>query len=314
MSVALSIAFTGLCALVADGNGTPGEILLVDAKGIGTIGGINLPAHAPTLVVSLNSLANPDSSSPTRVIAAPGQEQLGLWDLTGTEVRVRVPGAEGTGVRLFEAEKNQTSWPEAPVHANDPASWRDLRYVPDMGVISGDGRIDPALLEADVSTPSHLPASVAARIHLDDGLVAAGIPSQEMNRDDLFEFRAAGSERSLRQAMTDTIQWNLETGAAAVVIEIVPVAGGPTRRLLLAPSAMPHRLFVSNLPTENTPHSLHAMSEEELGALHFGVYYRMLMAQPNDWYLPELWRAPHGRKGAGLIRPAMCPPARFTRH
>ena len=79
------------------------------------------------------------------------------------------------------------------------------------------------------------------------------MPSQEVNRGDQFEFRAPGSEPSLRQAMTDTIQWNLATGAAAVVIEIVPVAGGPTRRLLLAPSAMPHRIFVSNLPTENTP-------------------------------------------------------------
>ena len=134
-----------------------------------------------------------------------------------------------------------------------------------------------------------------------------------MNRDDHFEFRAPGSERSLRQAMTDTIQWNLETGAAAVVIEIVPVAGGPTRRLLLAPSAMPHRIFVSNLPTENTPHALHAMSDEEMGALHFGVYYRMLMNEPDAWHLPELWRAPHGRKGAGLLRPSTCPPARFTR-
>ena len=99
MSVALSIAFTGLCALVADGNGTPGEILLVDAKGIGEIGGVSLPAHAPTLVVSLSALANPDSSGPTRVIvASPGQEQVGLWDLTGTEVRVRAQGGEATGL------------------------------------------------------------------------------------------------------------------------------------------------------------------------------------------------------------------------
>ena len=47
MSVALSIAFTGLCALIGDGNGKPGEILLLDAKGVGEVHGITLPEHAP---------------------------------------------------------------------------------------------------------------------------------------------------------------------------------------------------------------------------------------------------------------------------
>ena len=65
MSVALSIAFTGLCALVGDGNGGRGEILLVDAVGVGVVRGVRLPEHAPTLVVSLGDLANPDSSRPT---------------------------------------------------------------------------------------------------------------------------------------------------------------------------------------------------------------------------------------------------------
>ena len=70
MSIALSIAFTGLCALIADGNGNPGQILLLDAKGVGEVGGVTLPEHAPTLVVSLNDLANPESSGPARDIAA----------------------------------------------------------------------------------------------------------------------------------------------------------------------------------------------------------------------------------------------------
>ena len=67
MSIALSIAFTGLCALIGDGDGKPGEILLLDAKGVGEVRGVTLPEHAPTLVVSLNDLANPDSSRPNRV-------------------------------------------------------------------------------------------------------------------------------------------------------------------------------------------------------------------------------------------------------
>ena len=68
MSVGLSIAFTGLCALVADGSGAPGEVLLVDAVGIGEVGGVILPEHAPTLVVNLRDLANPDSERPDRVV------------------------------------------------------------------------------------------------------------------------------------------------------------------------------------------------------------------------------------------------------
>ena len=35
MSIALSIAFTGLCALIGDGDGRPGQVLLLDAKGVG---------------------------------------------------------------------------------------------------------------------------------------------------------------------------------------------------------------------------------------------------------------------------------------
>lgn len=313
MSVALSIAFTGLCALVADGNEGPGEILLVDAQGVGAIGGISLPAHAPTLSMSLSALANPDTSHPNRVIVGAGQEQVGLWDLAGTEVRIRVQGSEATGLQLFEAARGETTWPEPPRNADDPASWRDLRFVPEMRVITGDGRIDPALLAGDPLAPGPLPASVAARIRLEAGLIAGGLPSHEANRGDQFVFRASGSEASLRQAMTDTLEWSLETGAVAVVIEIVPVTGGTPRRLLLAESAQPHRLFVSNLPSENTPHDLHAVSDEQMSALHFGVYYRMLMNEQVKWYLPELWYAPQSAKGTGFLRPMTCPPARFTR-
>ena len=114
MSIALSIAFTGLCALIADGNGTPGQILLLDAKGVGEVGGVTLPDHAPTLVVSLNDLANPDSSRPTRVIAGTPNhtgrvDQLGVWDLAGSEVRIRAQGAEGAGLQFFRPAKEQHS-------------------------------------------------------------------------------------------------------------------------------------------------------------------------------------------------------------
>ena len=137
-----------------------------------------------------------------------------------------------------------------------------------MKTLVGDGRIDPAFTGNADSAQNRLPRSVAARIHLDAGLLQGAIPSQETYRDDVFEFRSGGTDRALRQALTDTIQWTLETEAAAVVIEITAVGGGPTRRLLLAPSATPHRLYVSNLPAENATHDAahQGMSDEEMGA------------------------------------------------
>jgi len=319
MSVALSIAFTGLCALIGNGDGKPAEILLVDTKGVGQVGGITLPTHAPTLVVSLNDLANPDSSNPTRVVAGtPSRtgrvDQLGLWDLTGTEVRIRAQGGGGAGLQFFRPTKDETSWPEPPRDVRDSAAWRDLRFVPDMKVLVGDGRIDPALIGQSDAGGKALPRSVASRIHLDSGLLEGAIPSQETYRDDVFEFKSGGSER-LRQAVTDTMQWTLKTDAAAVVIEITPVGGGTPKRLLLAPSATQHRVFVSNLPAENPSeeHAHHAMNDEKMGALHFGAYYKLLLNEPVNKPLPELARLAGEQKGSGFARPLICPPAMFSR-
>ena len=319
MSVALSIAFTGLCALIGDGDGKPGDILLLDARGVGLVGGVTLPAHAPTLVVSLNDLANPDSSGPTRVIAgAPGPsgrvEQIGLWDLTGSEVRIRPQGGVGPGVQFFRPSQGETSWPEAPRNVQDPAAWRDLRYLANMKALIGDDRIDPALVGNGSVEPGELPRAVAARIHLDAGLLAGGIPSQASYRDDIFEFRSGGSRHGAPQPLTDTINWTFEADSAAIVIDITPLAGGPAKRLLLAPSAVPHRVFVSNLPVHNAPEvsAHHAMTDEEMSAVHFGAYYKLLLNEPVDKPLPELWHQRMGRKGAGLSRPSFCPPAVFS--
>jgi hypothetical protein len=320
MSVALSVAFTGLCALIGGGEGKPGEILLVDAKGVGQVGGIILPEHAPTLVVSLNDLANPDSSRPTRVIAGtPNRvgrvDQLGLWDLTGTEVRIRTQEGESQGLQFFQPSKDETTWPEAPRNVNDPAAWRDLRFVPDMKTLVGDGRIDPALTSEGDTAHNTLPRSVAARIHLDAGLLEGAIPSQETYRDDLFEFKSGASERTVRQAVTDTIQWTLKSEANAIVIDITPINGGATRRLLLAPGATPHRVFISNLPAENSSDAdaHRAMNHEEMGAGHFAAYYKLLLNEPADRPLPELWRPHGGGRGTGTVRPFICPPAVFSR-
>ena len=56
-----------------------------------------------------------------------------------------------------------------------------------------------------------------------------------------------------------------------------------------------------------------AMSDERMSALHFAVYYNLLLNEPTDKPLPELWRSPLDRKGTGMMGPLFCPPAQFTR-
>jgi hypothetical protein len=182
-----------------------------------------------------------------------------------------------------------------------------------METLVGDGRIDPALTGETDPARRELPPAVAARVHLDSGLLQGAIPSQATYREDVFEFRTDGSSR-LRQPLTDTFQWTLQTRAAAVVIEITPSAGGATKRLLLAPSAAPHRVFISNLPAESPSHTHqhHAMSEEEIGALHFGAYYNLLLHDPVNRPLPSLAQL-RDRRGSGFSGPIFCPPAVFSR-
>jgi hypothetical protein len=314
MGIGMSIVFTGLCALVTDGERGPGQVLLVDAQGVGEVRGVLLPEHSPTLAVSLDSLVNPELSGPTRVVTGGSTmvEQIGLWDLKGSEVRIVAQGASGGGLRTFHALPGATSWPAPPQNPHDPVGWRDLRFVADMKPLAGDGRVDPALVSGQDG--SVLPPAVATKIYLDDGVIEAGIPSESAHRDGLFVFNDASGQPRLRQALTDSLRWNLDTDADVVVIEIRPVAGGATKRLVLKPSASRHDVFVSNLPVANTSHDAHgAVSAEEMAALHFGVYYKLLRRQPADQPLPRLLISSDSR-GAGFMGTGVCPPATFTRN
>jgi len=183
-----------------------------------------------------------------------------------------------------------------------------------MDALVGDGRIDPTLVGNIDSVGGGLPRSIAARIHLDAGLLEGGIPSQAAYRDDVFDF-TSGSTSAIRQALTDTVQWTLDTGAAAVVIDITPFRGGPAKRLLLAAKASPHRLYVSNLPVESPSHtdSHQLLSDDEMVALHFGAYYKLLLNKPADEPLPMLWPRMAAQRGSAGHRPAFCGLAMFSR-
>jgi hypothetical protein len=324
MSVAVSIVFTGLCALVT-GENRPAQVLLVDARGVGDVSGIMLPDHAPVLVARMSTLANAEASSPTRIVAAwPGRsselaglpskgygvpEQVGLWDLAGSEVRIKVQGGGGRGVELYRAPVGKSSWPMAPRGADDLESWRDLRFIPDLQTLTGDGHIDPVLVD---DTAGALPSRVSSRLRFESGRFEAGIPTQKSFREAVFEFTGEGGVPRLRQALSDTLRWSIEA-EAPVVIEIIPTDGGEARRLVLTPAKTPHEIFVSNLPSENVASEAHHLvSEDEMAALHFGAYYALLRNPPADRPLPR--RVPNGahRKATGLIGSSLCPPGNFS--
>jgi hypothetical protein len=181
-----------------------------------------------------------------------------------------------------------------------------------MKSLVGDGRIDPSLLGSIDTLATRLPRSVATRIYLDAGLLEGTLPSHASFRNDLFEFRQHGSE-PVRQPLTDTVSWTVDTRAAAIVIDITPVSGGPAKRLVLAPSATPHRLFVSKLPSENPSHDHGTLSEDDISALHFAAYYELLMTKPAAGARPELRRIRLAQKGTGFLADMPCFSARFTR-
>lgn len=325
MSVALSIVFTGLCALVTDGGGRePGQVLLLDAKGAADAGGVGFPQHTPMLVASLRDLANPDSSGPTRVVLGPdpaggdplsGVTQIGIWDLTGSVVRVRVPGRRPSKLEQYQPADGTSSWPEPPRVVNDARSWRDIRFVPSLNLLVDDARLRPALVSSIEETV--LPDGIAGRVVLEGGSVEAGLPSEEAYRSQVLEFRGAGGTSRLRQAVTDTLRWNLERDDGPIVVEVIPVSGGPVKRLVFAAAATPRRVFVSNLPSDNgSGHAGHAHAglDERLAAPHFDAYYALLEERPADPPVPRVSAAPTGRRGTGLMRPLICTPIRFDRN
>jgi hypothetical protein len=316
MSVALSIVFTGLCALAEDGRG-PSQMLLVDAKGVVP----GMPAHTPTLVVDLRDLANPDTSAPTRVVLGPASAggdatQLGIWDLAGAEVRVRVPGRSPSSPELYRPADGASSWPSPPRSPDDSRSWRDVRFVPRMSALAAESRIRPSLVASPDDTPAAFPRGVAGRVVIDGGRVEAGLPSDEAYRGAVFEFRGARGEPRLRQAMTDTVHWNVASQDGPIVVEVIPVEGGSVKRLVFGPSATPGRVFVSNLPADNgAGHEGHApaVTDASVTALHFGAYYELLEAAPADRPIPVLARVAPRRKATGMTRPLICTPVLFDR-
>jgi hypothetical protein len=177
-----------------------------------------------------------------------------------------------------------------------------------------EGRVRSTLIAATDGSPGSFPRGVAGRVVLDRGRAEAGLPTLEAYRGEVFEFRGARAGPRLRQAITDTIRWDLEADEGPIVVEIVPVSGGDVKRLVFRSGATPRRAFVSNLPSDNgagDAHHRHPASDDDVAALHFGAYYELLEHPPADRPLPRVYSAAPARKGTGLMRPLICTPVWF---
>jgi hypothetical protein len=324
----LSIEITGLCGLVHDRKRAMTEVLFIDT----TVFGAQIPRHKPVLIANLRDVMNPsEDSKPTTIVAVPsatgsGVEQVGLWDLTDQQVSITRPGGSeaARGLRLNRPDGVDVSPIGLPKDVDDPQEWRDLRYIIEMEKLCGQGRVANALLSQDPGPDervgqSEVPQVVAARLRLAEGVLEGAIPSRETYRGVMYKFPPAGNRPAFSQPVTDTVCWRLSTASTMgnyVAIDIVPLrerSGLKSRTLMIAQRGRPCRLSISNLPAENrsSGHAHHAMSDEEMGALHFGAYYKLLMNEPLDTPLPEVWR--DRRRGVGLSASVLCPPAMFTR-
>jgi hypothetical protein len=317
----LSIDITGMCGLVHDRARARTEVIFVDTSVLGS----GMPKHTPILMANLRDVMNPpEDSKPTTVIAVPsssgsGVEQMGLWDLTDQQLSIRRPGGDEAagGLRLNRPEGADALPVGLPRDVDDPEQWRDLRYIVQMENVCGQGRIADA-----IASLTEVPPVVAGRLRLAEGVLEGAIPSQENYRGVVFKFAGTHGRPTFSQPLTDTVCWRPSTESAAlgnyVTIDIVPLRGGTAREartLLISQRGRPCRLSISNLPARNPSDAIahHAMSDEEMSALHFGVYYKLLLNEPAEKPLPALSRPLHGRKGTGLIHTSFCPPARFSR-
>ncbi len=334
MGIGLSIVFTGLCALVTDGD---------RRAGAGASGGrtghrrgrrrraSRARAHArrepgepcqrrdEPADASRGGLAG--RPTPRGAFASDGltaAEQLGLWDLTGSEVRIRVQrDTETAGLRLSMPPAGASSWPAPPRDANDPAAWRDVRFLADMKALAGDGRIDPSLVDETRQRRAAFRSAVAARIHLDAGLVEAGIPSQTLTATTSSSSGAPSEPPKLRQALTDTMRWSLEHGRGAIVVDRDRPRDGASPVEAARAHADVRRateLFVSNLPAENGVSRRSSRGDERRDG---GAPLRRLLQAarrpPRRTGRCRGWAPPRRARGSRNDGHDLLPPGAFTR-
>lgn len=316
----VSIDIVGLNAIVVDRPGRRAEVLFVDPSALG----LRMPSHTPFLTASISDVTNAEDSDPTTVVGIPGAgglQQVGLWDLTDTQVLVRRPGGGelGGGVTFHEGTGAVPTSP--PERMDDPEAWRDLRYVADLQRICGQSTIAPGLSSlGSASTGAQPPRQIRGRVRFGGGLLEGAIPSAQIHRDKIFQFSTGEGSEVHRQPLTDTLRWSLSNqdrsdGSNYVVVDLVSLREGrqATRTLMLSDRGRACRLSISNMPVHDDGAASQHGTEEEMAALHFGAYYKLLRKQPADQPLPRLWVPPADRR-LGLGGPVMCPPARFTRN
>jgi hypothetical protein len=175
-----------------------------------------------------------------------------------------------------------------------------------MATLTGDGRIDPALV-APLDRSGGLPSSVSTRIQLDGGSIEAGVPSDETYRHDWFEFRGSGQQAPAGTDRHDPVEPRCGE-ADAVVIEITPVSGGPGRQLVFKPRIARHQIFISNMPVEVMVLRLTMRWASKRWRHAPGAYYKLLKNPLRTNRSRGSGSGPQPRRG-GRRGPVACPPA-----
>ena len=208
-----------------------------------------------------------------------------------------------------------SSWPEPPRDANDPEAWRDLRFVADMRALAGDGRIDPALVDA-TDWPTKLPSSrVLPRESISNGGRSRGRPSRARRPTATMcsSFgrwaRAAASTGADRHDPLD-----LESDCCRGRHRDRPAwPVDPSSASCWRAAQRRTRVFVSNLPAENSPRAHSRRLERRADG---GASLRRLLQAAAGTSRRTGPSAACGRRvpgaATGAWGPVICPPAFFT--
>src|SRR5262245_48979468 len=268
------------------------DALLLDVSQSTTTG---LPIHTPTLEVPENAIANAPASDPDSALPQNFARKLApsrVYLLTGQRVTLERPAsASGGNVRGVKNAAAATA-PPATVDV-----WRDLKFVPDLETVRGDG--DGTLADAALEGQHPL---VFAELALTSGSLEgrppliAGLANVKCG---YFPLKQTGPVPAAHpQFLTDRVVF-VSDAAPSLTIVLTPRAGGPPRRIELKPMSNTIPIEVCN---ENTTGQI-----AQNDSTHFAAFYDLI-----DRRLAEKKKLVP--KPLGIVTntpqdpPAFCPP------
>jgi len=294
MENVITIDFTGLCVFVTNNPPTLSVILATDPD--------KEMKHRPVLSMNVRNVAKVENGSFDHVIQLPNGEQIASWRLDGRIVRFKgEEKAYPRGIVLHGMGIPSIPCPE------DPASERELCWVPSLKRASGEGNVKAIYLKSK-PIPEVGENALAARVDLTRGFVYANAEVNRRSPIESWSFpKAHGADFSQYLADTVRLEMRPEPGKLPS-IEIVNFKTGAIQSIYLDSNQQLTELSITNFPEAKHEHP---QSTEKLE--HFRIYYRLLDPTPKNQPIPE---RPKSTSGPGHvmtveafgIRPIKCTP------